>query len=102
MPEYIEREALYQKIHESGGCDAEKGSWADGWDSGINEAIRLLEEQPTADVVEVVRCRDCEYLKEGFYDFWCQINSKPFDKFSISNKNHFCSYGKRKEVANSG
>lgn len=53
MAEYIEREALYQKIHNAGGCDAEKSSWADGWDKGIDEAVRLVTEAPSADVVEV-------------------------------------------------
>lgn len=50
---YIEREALFAKLHEAGGCDAEKNSWADGWDKGITEAIRLLNEMPPAEATEV-------------------------------------------------
>lgn len=45
MSDLISRDALYQALHEAGGCDAEKGSWAAGWDSAIDEAIRLLDEQ---------------------------------------------------------
>lgn len=53
MARYIEYEKLYNALHEAGGCDALKESWADGYDSGINEAIRLLDKISTADVVEV-------------------------------------------------
>ena len=51
MAQYIEKEKLYQKLHEAGGCRADKGSWADGWDQAIDEAIRLLDALPPADVV---------------------------------------------------
>lgn len=54
MAEYIDRETLYAALHDTGGCDAEKNSFADGWDKAITESIRLLMEHPAADVVEVV------------------------------------------------
>lgn len=53
MAEYIEREALLQTLEEVGGCDAPPDSWADGYDRGILSAITVVENQPTADVVEV-------------------------------------------------
>lgn len=52
----------------------------------------IVDLQPTADVVEVVRCKDCKFYNEaermcndtnGFDRYW-----KPTD---------FCSYGKRRE-----
>lgn len=49
MSDLISRDALYQALHEAGGCDAEKGSYADGWDSAITEAIKLLDQQPAVD-----------------------------------------------------
>lgn len=64
MAEYINRKALYEELCEAGGCGAEKNSWADGWDKGIYEAIRLLNKAPTADVVaraEVKALQDCIY-----------------------------------------
>lgn len=51
MPRYIDSEILWQKLHEVGGCGAEKGTWAAGWDQAIDEAIMLLDKMPTADVV---------------------------------------------------
>lgn len=56
----IDAEALYTELHEVGGCDAERNSWADGWDKAIDEAIRLVKNAPTVDAVVVVRCKDCK------------------------------------------
>lgn len=30
---------------------------------GINKALRCMEQTPTADVVKVVRCKDCKYCE---------------------------------------
>ncbi len=51
----IDKDELYRKLDDIGGCGADKGSWADGWDCAIAEAIRLLETAPAA--------RDTENLK---------------------------------------
>lgn len=53
----------------------------------------LINETPTADVVEVVRCKDCVFAEEGFdeCDVYCKINDVSFGKDS------FCSYGERRE-----
>lgn len=89
MPRYIDSEILWKKLHEAGGCGAEKGSWADGWDKAIDEAIRLLDEMPTADVVEVVRCEDCKYYYTHYHH--CR-------KFSaIRACDNYCSFAERKE-----
>ena len=54
--------------------------------------IEQIEKTPTADVVEVVRCKDCKHLM--FSDFYgeCRNNHlgivKPWD---------YCGYGERKE-----
>ena len=90
MAEYIERAALYQELHNAGGCDAPKNSWADGWDQGINEAIRLLNNAPTADVVEVVRCKDCEhsYFVKSCSKYECKKGCG-----TLKYSNDFCNYG---------
>lgn len=62
----------------------------------VETAFDLLNKQQQGLVVEVVRCKDCEHLKDGYDGYWCQIHSKAFDKFFIYNLNHFCSYGKKK------
>lgn len=48
--ELIEREALYQALHDAGGCDAEPESYADGWDKAIDEAIAMLEAAPVINI----------------------------------------------------
>ena len=49
--------------------------------------ITMLEETPTADVVEVVRCKDCVFYDGnpcGIVDWW-------------NSNNDFCSKAKRRE-----
>ena len=61
-----------------------------------NYAMAILQEAPTVDAVEVVRCRNCKY---GDWD------SKPDDAIVCMRTkdgfwrsgNDFCSYGERKE-----
>lgn len=53
---------------------------------------RVLMQAPTADVVEVVRCKDCLFSKKGFtdVDIYCKLND-------IScGADSFCCYGERK------
>lgn len=46
-----------------------------------------LDKVPSADVVEVVRCKDCKYNADGTCEY-TEINVKD---------NDYCSYGERKE-----
>ena len=57
----------------------------------INYAHSVVLHAPTADVVEVVRCKDCVYYEpcEGGKDFCCWY-------VSAVVKNDFCSYGERR------
>lgn len=66
--------------------------------SGWNLAIEIIENAPTADVVEVVRCKDCffyqkdkELAKANYLDpeKYCALLICEIDK------NGFCSYGKK-------
>lgn len=96
MP-YINREELLKDINETVVFTVRKGVQLPTAEMrGANKVIDRIKSAPTADVVEVVRCKDCEHLKDGYDGYWCQIHSKAFDKFFIYNLNHFCSYGKRK------
>ena len=78
--EYIEREAT-RKMFED--------------DYNFLAAL-AIDTMPTADVVEVVRCKDCEYYRQNEYSpdedmmcmYWCDwLPTDPDD---------FCSSGKRK------
>ena len=71
MPEFFNERSLEQQAYQL------------GWNNAI-EAI--MENEPTADVVEVVRCKDCKYE-----DTCCRMirnEKKP---------NDYCSYGERRE-----
>lgn len=39
-----------------------------GWNNAIEMAKRARDRVPTADVVEVVRCKDCVHYTEGYKD----------------------------------
>lgn len=79
MVEYIEREALIKKLNEA-------PAYFDSGDIryGIDIATQQVIEQPTADVVKVVRCKDC----------WKRYK-QCFDK--TLDDNDYCSYGELKE-----
>lgn len=73
--EYIDREKAKRLLHIEYAYAAEQ----------------LLDEIPAADVVEVVRCKDCKY----------NIGTKkclnPDSFFAVPKDDDFCSYGERKD-----
>lgn len=80
MAEYIEREALLKHIDiHCGYC---------------GEARHCICEATAADVVEVVRCRDCKsYCPESITVMkYCVLTGVSVDA------NDFCSYGERKDT----
>ena len=48
----------------------------------------LIDTEPTADVVEVIRCKDCTYRKKNTF---CLHNMR------YEQDNGFCSYGEREK-----
>lgn len=70
--------------------DAVKGSSIE-FDAGILYALRKLEEQPTVDAVEVVRCKDCIYYENflcgRFSAYGNSVEEPEYD---------YCSYGEMK------
>lgn len=54
-----------------------------------------IDDVPTIDAVEVVRCRECKYGEERIEDYRCWMLDEDWDiRFSPM---HFCSYGQRRE-----
>ena len=92
--EYIERKALG-----IGRCNPEvfeNKAYADGW----NSAIEIIESTPTANVAEVVRCKDCKYYDKKYHQ--CKLHSEEPDQYYTGfifcmQEDDFCSYGERKE-----
>ena len=64
------------------------------YNEGVKAAEDMIQALPTADVVEVVRCKDCKYFTEGMAIGMCKrIASKPIIPCHFD---HFCSCGERK------
>lgn len=54
-----------------------------------------IEQQPTVDAVEVVRCKDCKnYVVDGL---WCNSNCCVGENHANWYPDDFCSYGERKD-----
>ena len=66
---------------------------------GFLEADRVIREIPTADVVPVVRCKDCKYADPFAGSCVCTKSGTPWfnDEFNICMEaNDYCSYGERR------
>ena len=87
MPRYIDAEKIEIKV--------ERGINDDGLVFiPMRDVHRSIDRTPTADVVEVVRCKDCRYFRpsEITNRCFCDWHSDEFETFA----NDFCSYGERK------
>lgn len=74
MDDYIPRVTVRNALYEA--------------DAITMKGVAILNQFPAADVVEVVRCRDCVYWR-GEND-WCEGIGIDF------SENGYCSFGKRK------
>ena len=93
MAEYIEREATL-KIVTDMMCDCKV--------THKGRAIRRnIKQLPVADVVEVVRCKDCEYFKSIDYNLnKCEEHSDGWGDHTVYvGEDDYCSFGVRKEGA---
>ena len=85
MTDYIKRDAVIETVYQIRQKPADD-EWANKW-------LTPLQDIPSADVVEVVRCKDCEYWDDHERcDFWSSIMSPHYPE-----KNDYCSYGERAE-----
>ena len=59
---------------------------------GVMEGIMLdIDEQPTIDVVPVIRCKDCKW----FGNIGCAV--EVVDETDMPKENDFCSFAERKD-----
>lgn len=87
MAEYIDREKAIEIIKSGGYWERED----------MEVAIACIEQTPTADVVDVVRCKDCKYAKNsktvlGVPDYSCLKTA-----LTCLDADDFCSYGKKED-----
>ena len=90
MAEYIDTKYLFKcetcRHHRSDSCD----TWCENGEVYSPNMSKI----PTADVVEVVRCKDCihsDTMKNINSQIWCTFNDNFF------NEDSHCSRGERKE-----
>lgn len=67
--------------------------------SNVNKCLEIVNNQPTADVVEVVRCKECKHLDKGENDSesWCEC-TRIFGTYFDVSEDDFCSYGERADA----
>ncbi len=108
MSDYIKREDAYREIME---C-FKNSEMPEEWENGMHTAgMIVLQDVPSADVVEAVRCKDCKYwdmdtLKHQLNDFreWdeaeCECLAERDEYNEVDHyveSDDYCSYGERKD-----
>lgn len=93
--EYIERNAVIEEIESLSvtvtGLRAGNnllGRYAKHYKESV---VRLLTYARAADVVEVVRCKNCKHGQRGRYGYMCEYDR---DK-KYMNREHYCSFGEK-------
>ena len=61
-----------------------------------NSVLESIDRQPTADVVEVVRCKECVHWGGVTFGFICRKFSSPSTKICMG-ADCYCSYGEKKD-----
>lgn len=90
MADYISRKAALDLAYWHG----EKATVENPDPYGVGAVdVCDIESMPAADVIEVVRCRDCKYQKKNNENEWYCV---AIDGLSDPWGDRFCSYGKRR------
>ena len=93
MAEYIERDALLKEMHGLHTLPFFKGHMTDE-DVMFKTMVSVVEEQPIADVVPVVRCCECKYWEKGKdYEPYCNHYG---NMMTDTQADDYCSYGERR------
>lgn len=87
MARYIDADALYKKLYPLDLADKRK------YTINAKAVADAIANTPTADVVEVVRCKDC---KQSYFVKSCSKYECRKGCGTLKYANDFCSYGERK------
>lgn len=85
MSRYIDADAFMKSIRKI--RDMQNFKTNTNWYSAYDEFLDLIEDFPIADVVEIVRCKDCKWFN--------QIVCKRMNR--VMKSDGFCSNGERRE-----
>ena len=94
MARYIDADNFLQILDAYYAAYVERQDWS-AIDT-IRQICQELKDAPTADVVEVCRCKDCKYYNTQLMT--CYNNEFPFhcESRPIMREDDFCSYGERR------
>ena len=94
MAKYCDIEELQKQVRERLLCLRKEYGYYDHYTDGFNEAVDVIDDFPTTDVVAVVRCKDCKHRvlvgKVPFMFYACSHNKGLGDGV---REDDFCSYG---------
>ena len=97
--DYIKREDAIEKFAGITLIECDKTTAESPY--SLSAAEKFFSDIPSADVVEVVRCKDCIYYEDGE----CQNGKLPFSDYSdlssawlLSKPDDYCSYGERRQT----
>ena len=94
--EYIERKDLINNRPPQRNPDQTgKEEYNKGYNDGIKAFLSCIEIQTSADVAEVVRCKECIYRGREDCAMFYRCNCG--EQHTWETDNDFCSYGKRRE-----
>ena len=102
MSRYIDADELHEEIFEETKFkrDPETNDAVKRLTMPISEVLRRMNNQPSVDVVEVVRCKDCKYLKPYTSQYgtgqFCECPCS-FGGQGIKKPDDYCSYGERRD-----
>lgn len=109
MARYIDADKAVEEARVSYCKDCETYNGVKCRACGFDDAMMYIEDAPTSDVVEVVRCKDCKHFMKYSEEYHGKVESADGDCFlrlinSVDKQfqavccNDFCSYGERKKV----
>lgn len=106
MARYIDADNLTKKMRERYDDLSSGDGFYDHFTQGYGDALETVENEPTSDVAEVLRCKDCKYwdaVKNQKYKDTgiCIPLRKDLGGYCVrrgaTNCNDFCSQGERRK-----
>lgn len=83
MAQYIDADSLLKRMFPYDLVDKKQ------YALNAQAVYNVIESSSVADVVEVVRCKDCKHCERGICYY-------PKVRYVSHDKNHFCGYGEKK------
>lgn len=98
MPRLIDADALYKSFGATGNCngcplDAYKCQYYN--EHTMMEFCERIDDAPTVDAVEVVRCKDCKHYGVTIAGEFMQMCRKL--EYTHHEEDDFCSWGEKKD-----